>query len=126
MRSYFGCHNHTMYSNLRLLDCINRPEDLVTKARELGLSGIAFTDHECISAHVIANKIAKKLREEGVDFTVALGNEVYLTDTRESGQKYFHFLWIAKDEIGHHIIRELSSTAWYNSYSDRGMERVPI
>lgn len=126
MRSYFGIHNHTMYSNLRLLDCINRPEDLINKARELGLSGIALTDHECISAHVIANKIAKKFHDEGIDFVIGLGNEVYLVDTREPGQKYYHFLWIAKDAIGHQIIRELSSTAWVNSYSDRGMERVPI
>ena len=107
-------------------DCINRPEDLINKARELGLSGIAITDHECISAHVIANKIAKKFHDEGIDFVIGLGNEVYLVDTREPGQKYYHFLWIAKDAIGHQIIRELSSTAWVNSYSDRGMERVPI
>lgn len=126
MRNYFNCHAHTMYSNLRLLDCINRPEDLINKARELGLSGIAITDHECISAHVIANKIAKKFHDEGIDFVIGLGNEVYLVDTREPGQKYYHFLWIAKDAIGHQIIRELSSTAWVNSYSDRGMERVPI
>ena len=125
MRSYFGCHNHTMYSNLRLLDCINRPEDLINKARELGLSGIAITDHECISAHVIANKIAKQFKKEGIDFVIALGNEIYLVESRESGQKYYHFILIAKDAIGHKMIRELSSTAWFNSYSDRGMERVP-
>ena len=35
MRSYFGIHNHTMYSNLRLLDCINRPQALIDKAIEL-------------------------------------------------------------------------------------------
>ena len=125
MRSYFGCHNHTMYSNLRLLDCINRPEDLINKARELGLSGIAITDHECISAHVIANKIAKQFKKDGIDFVIALGNEIYLVESRESGQKYYHFILIAKDAIGHKMIRELSSTAWFNSYSDRGMERVP-
>ena len=35
MKKYFGCHNHTMYSNIRLLDCINRPKDLIDKAIEL-------------------------------------------------------------------------------------------
>ena len=40
MEKYFGLHNHTMYSNIRLLDCINRPKDLIDKAIELGLSGI--------------------------------------------------------------------------------------
>ena len=37
MRTYFGIHNHTMYSNIRLLDCINRPKALIDKARELGI-----------------------------------------------------------------------------------------
>ena len=120
MREYFNCHNHTMYSNIRLLDSINRPKDLVKKAIELGLSGIAITDHECLSSHVEINKIAK----EYPDFKIALGNEIYLTDTRDKGQKYYHFILIAKDKEGYKAIKELSSTAWFNSYQDRG-ERVP-
>ena len=125
MREYFGIHNHTEYSNIRLLDSINRPKDLIKKAIELGLSGIAITDHECLSSHVEVTKIADEIRKTNPDFTVALGNEIYLVDERKSGQKYFHFLLIAKDAIGHKALRELSSTAWYYSYTDRGMERVP-
>ena len=45
MRKYFNCHNHTEYSNIRLIDCINRPADLIKKAIELGLSGIAIMKH---------------------------------------------------------------------------------
>jgi DNA polymerase-3 subunit alpha len=44
-----------MYSNIRLLDSINRPKALIDKAIELGLSGIAITDHECLSAHMEVN-----------------------------------------------------------------------
>ena len=122
---YFNCHNHTMYSNLRLLDCINEPKALIDKAIELGLTGIAITDHECLSAHMEVNQYAKKLQETNPDFTIALGNEIYLTETRDNGQKYYHFILIAKDEIGHKALRELSSIAWYNSYIDRKLERVP-
>ena len=122
---FFNCHNHTMYSNLRLLDCIIKPKDLIDKAIELGLSGIAITDHEALSAHMEVNMYAKKIREKHPNFTIALGNEIYLTDTRDKGQPYYHFILIAKDEIGHKGLRELSSKAWYNSYFDRGMERVP-
>lgn len=125
MREYFGIHNHTEYSNIRLLDSINRPKDLIKKAIELGLSGIAITDHECLSSHVEVTKIADEIRKTNPDFTIALGNEIYLVDERKSGQKYFHFILIAKDAIGHKALRELSSTAWYYSYTDRGMERVP-
>ena len=123
--SYFNCHSHTEYSNIRLLDCINKPEDLIDKAIEIGLSGIAITDHECLSAHMKVNRHAKKIRETHPDFTVALGNEIYLVGERAPGQKYPHFLLIAKDATGHKALRELSSIAWYNSFVDRGMERVP-
>lgn len=125
MGTYFNCHAHTMYSNIRLLDCINRPKSLIDKAIEMGLSGIAITDHECLSAHMEVNQYAKKLQTTNPNFKIALGNEIYLTNDREKGQKYYHFILIAKDSIGHKALRELSSIAWYNSYVDRGMERVP-
>ena len=123
---YFNCHAHTHYSNIRLLDCINRPKALIDKAIELGLSGIAITDHECLAAHVEVNQYAEKIKETNPDFVIALGNEIYLTEDRSNGQKYYHFLLIAKDAIGHKALREMSSTAWYNSYVDRKMERVPL
>ena len=126
MRAYFGIHNHTMYSNIRLLDCINRPTALIDKAIELGLSGIAITDHECLSAHMEVNQYAKKIKDKYPDFTIALGNEIYLTDTRDRGQKYYHFILIAKDAEGHKALREMSTQAWRNSYVDRKMERVPL
>ena len=72
------------------------------------------------------NQYAKKLLDKHPDFTIALGNEIYLTDNRDSGQKYYHFILIAKDELGHKALRELSTIAWYNSYIDRRMERVPV
>ncbi len=125
MQKYFNCHNHTDVSNIRLLDCINKPEALIRKAAELGLSGIAITDHECISSWVKAKNYEKVIREEYPEFKVALGNEIYLTNDRFSGQKYYHFILIAKDELGAKALRELSSTAWYNVYVDRRLERVP-
>ena len=89
------------------------------------MAGIAITDHECLGSHVKANQYAKKLRETNPDFTVALGNEIYLTDTREQKQKYYHFILIAKDRMGYEQLSRLSTLAWLNSYFDRGMERVP-
>lgn len=124
----FETHCHSEYSNIRLLDCINRPKDLLTTAAKLGYSGLTITDHECLSSHVQLLQLEKELKEKGKlpeDFKLGLGNEIYLTDTRDKSQKYFHFILIAKDTVGHKALRELSSTAWYNSYYDRGMERVP-
>ena len=106
-------------------DSINRPNRLINRAREIGLAGIAITDHECLSSSIELNILAKKIREENPNFKIALGNEIYLTDTRENNQRYWHFILISKDKKGHRQLRELSSKAWMNSYFDRGMERVP-
>lgn len=122
--SRFEPHSHTHYSNIRLLDCINRPKELINRAIELGLSGIAITDHECLSSHMEVNLFSKEIREKNPDFKVALGNEIYLCADRSSGQKYYHFILIAKTKEGHKALRELSSRAWLNSFFDRGMERV--
>lgn len=119
-------HLHTVYSNLRLLDATNRLEPTIAYAREIGLKGIALTDHGCVSGWIKANQIQQKLIKEGSNFKIALGEEGYLVDTRENGIKYHHIIWYAKDKIGARQIRRMSSIANLNSYFDRGMERVPI
>jgi len=123
MQKRFEVHSHTdKGSNIRLIDCINKIDKLIDRARENGLCGIAITDHEALCNHMAANKIAAKLKDE--DFKVALGNEIYLVDERTNGQKYYHFILIAKDMIGYKQLRKLSTNAWYNSYMDRAL-RVP-
>ena len=56
--SYTTLHNHTDYSNASLgfPDSINKYDKLIQSAYDLGLNGIALTDHECISGHVQALK----------------------------------------------------------------------
>ena len=120
----FEPHSHTMYSNIRLIDCINRPNLLIDRAREIGLAGIAITDHEALCCHIGVNIYSQEIAKEDPNFKVALGNEIYLTDNRECGIDYYHFILIAKDADGHRQLRELSSLAWMNGYQDRG-ERVP-
>lgn len=122
----FDNHTHTTSSNIRLLDCINNPISLINRAIDLGLAGICITDHEALCAHMEVNTYAKKLQEKHPEFKIGLGNEIYLVNTRDRGQKYFHFILIAKDAQGHRCLRELSTKAWLNSYHDRGMERVPL
>ena len=121
----FECHSHTMYSNIRLLDSINRPEDLIKRAIELNLAGITITDHESLSSHIELDRLINKYKETNPDFKIARGNEIYLVSERGPRQKYWHYILIARDATGHKMLRELSSVAWMNSYFDRGMERVP-
>lgn len=134
MVPYVGLHNHTDASNLRMLDCCNKLNDLVNKAIEIGLSGIAITDHESLSNHIKAIKLQKKLQEQDIDFKIILGDECYLIDSLEEVRdnyqskitKFFHFIIIAKDSIGYKQLRKISTVAWQNSFYTGKMERTPI
>jgi DNA polymerase III alpha subunit len=67
-----------MYSNIRLLDAINRPGDLVDKAIRLGFKGIAITDHESLSCAVELLHIRDKIKKDNPDFKIIFGHEIYL------------------------------------------------
>ena len=121
----FEMHSHTDMSNIRLIDCINTVDSLVDYAIEIGLEGICITDHEALGNWVKLDQKRQKIQEKYPDFKIGYGNEIYLVDERESNQRYWHFILIAKDPIGAKMLRKLSSNSWMNSYFDRGMERVP-
>ena len=121
-------HSHSEYSNLRLIDSINRPRDMILTAYKLGMSGIVLTDHESISGHVKWLNEEKNLKENGLipsNFKCGCGNEIYLVNDRNNIERYWHFILIAKNTDGHRALRELSSIAWYNGFSSRGLMRVP-
>lgn len=125
-------HNHTEYSNLRLRDSINRIDELINYAIELGQEVIAITEHETIANALKVEKYYDKIKKEHPNFKVILGNEIYLCRnglTNENFQKgtdkYYHFILLAKDAIGHQQIRELSTRAWSRSWMNGKMRRVP-
>lgn len=131
-------HNHTHYSNLRLIDAISKPDTLIRRAHELGAKGVAITEHECLSSHVKAYKAYKKLCEEQnikeKDFKLILGNELYLVDDvlemknhfdREK-HGYWHFIVLSKNKAGYRLLKRMSSTAWHQSYFQRRFERTPL
>lgn len=134
MQEFFGsAHNHTDYSNFRLRDSTNRLEDLCWYAADvLKHNFIAITDHETIAQAINCQKIEKKIREKYPDFKIIRGNEIYLCknglckETYERGiDKFYHFILLAKDEIGHRQIRELSTRAWSHYFVTGRMGRVP-
>jgi len=125
-------HNHSDMSNIRLLDCINKIEDLVNYANELGHNVIAITDHEFTGNWVKFQEAVEKIKEKKSNFKGILGNEIYLVrnglnkDNFKTGiDKYYHFILLAKDREGAKQIQEISTKAWYRSYMTRKMRRVP-
>jgi DNA polymerase-3 subunit alpha len=100
---------------------------LIQKSKELGHRGCAITDHEILGSHFKALKISKEL-----EFPVILGNEIYLMTPeqdeylRAGNKAYFpHFILLALDEIGHYQLRQLTTRAWLQSYSQTGVTRRP-
>ena len=133
MNNPFLIHNHTDASNFRLRDAINKPEDLLDYALELGLPGIAITDHATISNHVRAHRYIEENKDKFKDFTLGFGDEFYLLDkdtvqwARDNNEKiqYHHFLVLAKNQNGYEFLKKLTTREWENSFFHRGMERVP-
>ena len=128
-----GLHNHSEYSNLRLRDAIGKVNELIDYAISLGHEVIAFTEHETISNAIKIENYYNKIKKEHPNFKVIFGNEIYLCRdglngqnfSKNDGDKYFHFILLAKDAIGHKQIRELSTRAWMRSYKTGKMRRVP-
>jgi DNA polymerase-3 subunit alpha len=129
MKQYTSLHNHTDYSNLKLIDSINRVPDMLDYAYSLGLPGMAITDHDCLSGHIEAIKHYKKNYEDK-DFKLILGNEVYVAkegmaqDTYAKGDKFYHMVLLAKNKEGHRQLRQLSSRAWDRMFV-RAIMRTP-
>lgn len=124
---FISLHNHTEKSNVRMLDCIIKPKDLIKKAISLGYKGIAITDHECLSAAIDVLKTRDAIEKEHPDFKIIFGNEIYLIDEKDykNNPRYYHFILLAKDLEGWQQLKQLSSRAWGRSYMERGLRRCP-
>lgn len=131
---YFGNHNHTCISNtlLGFPDAITRINELIQYAYDMGLSGIAITEHEGISSHIKALKYYNKMQKDR-PFKLALGNEIYLMSEKEDIDNregtnytpYYHFVLTALDTEGHKQLRKISSKAWQRAYTSRRLMRRP-
>lgn len=124
--SYTSLHGHTESSNFRLLDSISKPSQILDKAHELGLNGIAITDHESLSSFIKAEKYLTTKRSENESWNnlkLIRGNEIYLVrnglnkDNFVRGEdQFYHFILLARDPEGYRQLCELSSRAWKRAY----------
>ena len=132
MFNIFSLHTHTGKSNASrgFADSSIKAKDLVKRAKEKGLNGIAITDHESVGSFIEGKNLEKEF-----DFPVLCGNEIYavtdqqydlLKNNYEKGMYFPHFLLLALDEIGNRQLRELSTIAWVdNSFVSNGLMRTP-
>ncbi len=122
-------HVHSQYS---LLDGKASVKGLVNKAIDLGMRGIALTDHgNMFGIKEFFNYVEEVNSKRGDDekFKPILGCEMYcaadrLTDRKDKNDKGYHLIVLAKNEKGYHNLIKLVSKAWtegfyYHARTDR-------
>lgn len=97
-------HTHSMYS---LRDSIIKPEDLISRLKEIGQDTVAVTDHgECLGTV----EIYKLCKSNGIKPIV--GVEFYVCDdlsVKDKNSKYYHLVALCKNEAGRLNMNKLIS-----------------
>ena len=125
MRQFAHLHVHTEYS---MLDGMSRLKDLAARCKELGMPGMAITDHGTMYADLQFDEI---FRKEGLH--PILGCEVYVAP-RSRFQKekidkdYFHLVLLAKDIKGYRNLVKIVSKGctegfYYKPRADKDLLR---
>lgn len=105
---YVNYHKHTMYSNLRTLDCVVKPIDYIKRAIELGHTEYVTTEHgfqgNIYEAHTLC-------REHGLK--CIYGVEAYYVDdiNDKTSRVNYHLILVALTENARREINKILSTA---------------
>lgn len=104
MRDYVSLHNHTTYS---IMDSLIKPSELFNKAKELGQSAIAVTDHGTLAGAWDCLQFSK---QTGVK--LIMGCEFYFTeDVSNPNPRLKHIILLAKNHIGYKNLLLLNKKA---------------
>ncbi len=95
MPKFVHLHTHSHYS---LLDGLPKIDELVNRAKELGMDALAVTDHGNLYGAI---EFYKKAKAAGIK--PILGVETYVAPNghqNKTGEKYFHLTLLAKNQTG--------------------------
>ncbi|KKQ46695.1 MAG: polymerase III, alpha subunit protein [Candidatus Moranbacteria bacterium GW2011_GWD2_37_9] len=112
---YTHLHVHSHYS---LLDGLGKVDDLLDRAKELGMESIALTDHGVMYGAV---ELFIKAKEKGIK--AIIGCEMYVTagdytskDATAENRKRYHLILLVKNEEGYHNLMKLVSLAHLDGF----------
>src|SRR3989344_8812759 len=114
MTDFVHLHNHSEYS---LLDGLSKVEPMIAKAKELGMSSIAITDHGNMYGAIKFFQTCKKYEIKPI-----IGCEIYMAQRslhdKEAGidKDYNHLLLLAKDLKGYKNLMKIISIAHLEGY----------
>jgi len=107
-------HTHSDYS---LLDGLAKVDQLLNKAKEMGMDSLALTDHGAMYAVIDFYKKAKALGIKPI-----IGEEFYIAINRMHDKqphidnKRTHLILLAKNEIGYKNLIKLTTQAHLEGY----------
>ena len=107
-KPFVHLHLHTKYS---LLDGACHITPLVKRAKELGMTAIAMTDHGVMYGTI---EFYKTCHEHGIK--PVIGCEVYILanaprTTRDHTLPYHHLVLLAKNNVGYHNLAKINTIA---------------
>ncbi|OGZ05971.1 MAG: DNA polymerase III subunit alpha [Candidatus Lloydbacteria bacterium RIFCSPHIGHO2_01_FULL_49_22] len=111
---FIHLHTHTHFS---LLDGLSKVDKVVARAKELGMSAIAMTDHGAMYGAIEFYKACKAAGIKPI-----IGVEAYIANRtrldKESGidNKRFHLTLLAKNETGYRNLVRLTTAAHIEGY----------
>lgn len=113
MRGFVSLHQHTTWSTL---DGLTNIGDLVTRAKEYGMPGVAITDHGTMSG---VFKFYEECRRQGIN--PIIGEEFYIAykdmhSKKTEERKRFHLTVLAKNMQGLLNLFKLSSLAYTEGF----------
>lgn len=108
MTDFINLHSHTHFS---ILDALPSPNELFLRAKELGQTAIAITDHASLGGAWAALKASK---ETGVKLII--GAEMYfVNDVSNKEDRFRHIILLAKNAIGYQNLLTLNKRGFDNS-----------
>lgn len=112
---YTHLHVHSHYS---LLDGLGKIDDLMDRAKELGMDSIALTDHGVMYGAV---ELFIKAKEKGIK--PIIGCEMYVTPNDHTSKtptaedrKRYHLILLVKNDEGYHNLMKLVSIAHLDGF----------
>lgn len=114
MADFVHLHNHTEYS---LLDGLSKVKKMADRAKELGMSALAITDHGAMYGVI---KFYSACLAAGIK--PVIGCEIYIAKrslyAKEAGvdKDYNHLILLAMDYTGYKNLMKIVSVSWLEGY----------
>ena len=118
METYTHLHVHTEYS---LLDGTAKITELIAKAKDMGMTSLAITDHGAMHGVIDFYKAAHKQGIKpilGCEVYVATGNseDARHDKTKSEGYAYTHLVLLAENNEGYHNLIKLVSLGYTEGF----------